>query len=183
MFQRESRHPHEVQLLALAQRFPIPCLYFALPSFSQPARNGFHSGRYRPLAISDPSGQCGAKTSNSRTFLDILQHAGMQAEAYSQGLWPTRLLQGTLLGNRWMSIACSPRVTTETARRNHPLLPLTPPPTALPSMRGLAPPSNMLVVPPPPIQLQIDPALQATAPPQVTLTPPSSSSINARANP
>ena len=36
MFQRESRHPHKVQLLALARRFPISPLYFALPSASQP---------------------------------------------------------------------------------------------------------------------------------------------------
>jgi len=75
------------------------------------------------------------------------------------------------------------RSTTETARRNHPLLPLAPPPTTLPSMTGLAPPSTMFVTPPPPIQLQIDPALRATAPPQVTSAPPPSSSIDARANP
>lgn len=39
--------------------------------------------------------------------------------------------------------------TTETARRNHPLRPLAPPPTVLPSMTELAPPSNMFVMPPP----------------------------------
>lgn len=73
--------------------------------------------------------------------------------------------------------------TTETARRDHPLLPLALLPTALPSMTGLAPPSNMFVMPPPPIQLQIDPALRATAPPQVTSAPLPSSSIDACANP
>jgi hypothetical protein len=69
--------------------------------------------------------------------------------------------------------------TTETVHRNHPLLPLAPPSTALPSMKGLAPPSNMFVMPPPPIQLQIDPTLRATAPPQVTSVPPPFSSIDA----
>jgi hypothetical protein len=73
--------------------------------------------------------------------------------------------------------------TTEMARRNHPLLPLAPPPTALHSMSGLALPSNMFVTPPPPIQLQIDPVLQATVPPQVSSAAPPSSSIDARANP
>jgi hypothetical protein len=145
VFQRESCHPHKVQLHAPARRFPISCLYFASPSFSRLARNSFHC---RPLAISHPSGQCGTNTSNSYTFPDNPQHAGMQVDAYSQGLWLTRL-QGTLLGSRWMSIA--PRgSTTETARRNHPLLPLAPPPTTFPSMTGLAPPSNMFVTPPPP---------------------------------
>lgn len=73
--------------------------------------------------------------------------------------------------------------TTETVHRNHPLLLLAPPSTALPSMKGLAPPSNMFVMPPSPIQLQIDPTLRATAPPQVTSVPPPFSSIDARANP
>jgi hypothetical protein len=42
----------------------------------------------------------------------------------------------------------------------------------------------MFVTPPPPIQLQVDPALRVTAPPRVTSAPPpSSSSIDARANP
>ena len=73
------------------------------------------------------------------------------------------------------------RSTTETALLNHPLLPLVPPPIALPSVRGLAPPSNMFVTPSLPIQLQIDPALQATAP-QVTSAPPPSLSISTHAN-
>jgi hypothetical protein len=42
-------------------------------------------------------------------------------------------------------------------------------------MTGLASPSNMFVMPSPPVQLQIDPALQAIVPPQP--------SIDARANP
>jgi hypothetical protein len=81
-----------------------------LPSAGQlDSRNSFHSRHCRPLAISHPSGQCGANTSNSCTFPDNLQHAGMQVDTYSQGLWLMRL-QGTLLGSRWISIACSARV-------------------------------------------------------------------------
>ena len=57
VFQRESSHLHKVHLLALAQRFHISCLYFTSPSANQPARNGFHSRRCQPFAISDPSGQ------------------------------------------------------------------------------------------------------------------------------
>jgi len=60
--------------------------------------------------------------------------------------------------------------TTETAHRNHPQLPLAPPPMVLPSMTGLAP-LNMFVMPPLPIQLQINPALQATVPLQVFSAP------------
>ena len=74
------------------------------------------------------------------------------------------------------------RSTTEMARRNYPLLPLAPLPMALPSITGLAPSSNMFVTQPPLIQLQIDPALQATVPPQMSSVPPPSSSIDACTN-
>jgi hypothetical protein len=75
------------------------------------------------------------------------------------------------------------RSTTETARHHRLLLPLAPSPAALPLMTGLAPPSNMFVTPPPPSQLQIDLALQATVPPQASSAIPPSCSIDAEANP
>ena len=49
----------------------------------------------------------------------------------------------------WKQVDINPLLT---AGRNHPLPPLAPLPTPLPSMTGLAPPSNMFVTPPPPIQ-------------------------------
>jgi hypothetical protein len=73
--------------------------------------------------------------------------------------------------------------TTGMTRRNHLLLPLAPPPSALPLMTRLAPPSNMFVTPPPLSQLQIDLALQAAVPPRLSSTAPPSSSIDACASP
>ena len=73
--------------------------------------------------------------------------------------------------------------TTEMVLHNHPSLAPAPPTIALPSMTGLAPPSNMLFTLPPPIQLQIDPTLQVMDPPQVSSALPPFSSLDAHANP
>ena len=76
-----------------------------------------------------------------------------------------------LIWYKYKQLLISCGSTAETARHDHLLLPLAPPPTALPSMTGLAPP-NMFATPPPSSQLQIDLALQATVPPQVSLAVP-----------
>jgi hypothetical protein len=71
--------------------------------------------------------------------------------------------------------------TTETARRIISLLPLAPPPTDASFNDRVGTSFQHVCHATPPIQLQIDPALQATAPPQVTSAPPPSSSIDADA--
>jgi hypothetical protein len=122
VFQRESRHPHKVQLLAPARRFPISCCLLSagqLETASIPA-------------IVDPS-------------LSLIPAANVvQIQATHT---PSRITRSTLgwriVVGKQVDVIRHRGPTTETAHHNHPLLPLAPPPTTLHSMTGLAPPSHL----------------------------------------
>ena len=100
MFQRESRHPHKVQLLALARRFPISCLYFASPSFSQLKTASIP-------AIVDPS----LSVTPAANVLRIQATLATSQMSYTtMGCKSTHIHRDCGRHSCRMSISCSPRV-------------------------------------------------------------------------